>query len=119
MRLQAFVCLFVTFCCSAPARQESAVCGTRPEGWREERFLHRQSLRKRAFRRLGTTAQGGAAPAAARDAGNIAILEDTDGVVARRNDFDLDRRTVNFYPGGGGAVYGWLPGEGSYDAAAA
>ena len=40
------------------------------------------------------------AVSANRDAGNIAIIEDTDGVVARQNEFNLDLKTLRFTPAG-------------------
>lgn len=103
------------------ARQIPVVCGTRPGVWKEEQFLHRQSVRSRALRRaaLGLKAAQQPAAAAVRAIGNIAVLDDADGVVSRRNEFSLDQRTVSFLPGPGAAGYRYQTGEASYDAAAA
>jgi len=54
--------------------------------------------------------------AAARDIGQIAILEDGDGVVDRLNLFDLDRRVIVFSPAAAG--YRFRAQEAGYDAQA-
>ena len=53
-------------------------------------------------------------PAANRDTGNIAIIEDSDGIVARQNEFNLDFKTLHFTPG-----YRYSVVDGGYDEAAA
>jgi len=71
---------------------------------------------------MGLAAAGERAPAraASRDAGDIVVLEDADGVVSRRNAFDLDRRTVRFEPTAAGASrYRFSVSDGGYDDAAA
>jgi len=40
-----------------------------------------------------------AAPAASRDAGDIAILEDAGDIIARRNQFNLDYKMIQFFSG--------------------
>src|SRR5947208_1272262 len=75
------------------ARHNTAACGTTAETAGETLFLHRQAERARI--RLRPLA---AAPAADRDIGNIAIIEDTDGIVARQNQFNLDLKTLQFVP---------------------
>ncbi|HWQ55818.1 MAG TPA: hypothetical protein VN442_19175, partial [Bryobacteraceae bacterium] len=101
------------------ARHVPTLCGTRPGMWKEEHFLHRQSVRARALRR-STLKAAEPAGAAVRTIGNIAILEDADGVVARRNDFNLNQRTVTFLPTGATASrYSFQTGTATYDAAAA
>ena len=98
------------------ARREIALCGTTAETGREQVFLHRQSLRARA----GLSPRAASPPAANRDAGNIAIIEDTDGVVARQNQFNLNLKTVLFTPGGAGATsYRYSVSDGGYDEGAA
>ncbi len=96
------------------ARQEQVVCATHPERWKEELHLHRQSMRAR--RAAGAVLA--ARPATvARDVGHLAILEDSDGVVARRNDFNLDRRTIAFLPEAASTGrYRFQTSEESYDA---
>ena len=95
------------------ARQEPQSCATHPEIGKERLYLHRQARRARV-------AAAAARPAAARDIGQIAILEDTDGVVGRLNPFNLDQRTVAFTPAAAlAARYRFRTQEASYDAPAA
>ena len=119
MRYSAFWVLFSL--CFAPAalpREEQVLCGTRPGRWQEESFLHRQAERVRKLKRMGAAAAA-EAPRADRDAGNIAILEDSGGVVSRRNDFNLARRTLTFQPAAGATRYTFALTGGAYDPAAA
>ncbi len=99
------------------ARQVPQVCGTYRDKWKEELHLHRQAVAQRG--RHGPQAQS-LAPAASRDAGDIVVLEDADGVVARRNPFNLGGSTITFEPSGSNAVtYHFATGSNSYDADAA
>ncbi|PYT30287.1 MAG: hypothetical protein DMG57_08555 [Acidobacteria bacterium] len=82
----------------ATARQTKVICGTNPERWKVELFLHRQAERARRAAQLQSTGSPTSRPSAARDIGNIAVLEDGDGIVARRNPFDLDQKTLTFSP---------------------
>src|SRR5256885_4473078 len=91
------------------ARHEAALCGTGHETANEAIFLHRQSLRRPKPR--ATT------PSANRDAGNIAIIEDSDGVVAFPNEFNLDLKTLTFTPFG--THYRYAVSEAAYDSTAA
>ena len=92
----------------ALARRVPTLCGTSVETANERLFLHRQVLRKGLRPRLL------ASPAANRDSGNIAIVEDTDGIVARQNEFNLDFQTLRFSPG-----YRYSVVDGGYDETAA
>lgn len=95
-------------------RSEPVVCGTNADRTREEMFLHRQ-----AVRRHSRTAQPGLG-AAARDVGNIALIDDSNGVVARRNPFDLNQKTLRFLPVRPlAASYRFEVSGGSYDSDAA
>ncbi len=97
------------------ARLDGTLCGTHPERPAQEMFLHRQSARlKRTSARLST-------PALARpDSGDIAIVEDADGVVARRNPFNLNQKTLQFSPSNKEATrYKFTVGDQTYDDAAA
>ena len=89
-----FLLLFLV---SAPsqARLDWQTCGTLPSTAAEVRALHERNRRN-----LEAVAQTLAArrPSVARDIGHIAVLEDRDGVVARRNLFNLSGRTVRFLP---------------------
>lgn len=110
--------LFPVVLCAASlpllhARLTPQVCGTYPLRATEEAHLHQAARRSRP---------AAAAPArpAIPDAGNIAILEDGDGVVARRNDFNLDRKTVSFIPAAANAAqYRYQLGAATYDSTAA
>ena len=65
-------------------------------------------------------ATAGAPPSINHDAGNIAIIEDSDGVVSRPNQFNLDQKTLLFTPSGTNAAqYGYSVSEQGYDSAAA
>ena len=73
------------------ARQIVEICGTNPERRKEELYLHRQAeLARRAARMQSAGAQSGTPRAASHDVGNIVVLEDSDGVVSRRNPFNLN-----------------------------
>lgn len=106
------------------ARQEKLTCGTHGETPREEIHLHRQSAKSgiKRLRKITTLRAVGEREVAGRsvlpDAGSIAVLNDTDGVVARRNPFDLNLRNLQFNPAGAGK-YRYQLTEGSYDAATA
>jgi len=93
------------------AHHSTEVCGTTQETPNERIFLHRQSLRSRG------PAQPRAAVSGNRDIGNIAIIEDTDGVVARQNQFNLDGNTLRFTPSG--PHYSFAVAPQGYDASAA
>jgi uncharacterized protein (TIGR03437 family) len=81
----------------------------------EELALHRSSVRKLARDRVTL-----AAPSANFDAGNIAVLEDDGGVIARRNDFTLNNRLLRFQPlASDASKYGYELDAASYDSAAA
>ncbi len=80
----------------AGAREDLLVCGSYPDRWKEELHLHRQSRLRPAI--ALESARQASIPSVARDIGNLTILEDRDGVVARRNDFNLDRRLLTFTP---------------------
>jgi uncharacterized protein (TIGR03437 family) len=90
-----------------PARHEPTLCGTTPETPVERLFLHRVRNRTRRPAARATT----------RDSGDIAIVEDTGGIVARQNEFNLDQKTLRFTPSG--AAYSYAVLDGGYDAAAA
>jgi uncharacterized protein (TIGR03437 family) len=109
MRFGPIILIFAAV--SGYARHVTDGCGTTRETPAERRFFHRQALRRAARPRA-------AAPAPSnRDIGNIAIVDDSNGVVARQNDFNLDGETLGFTPQGG--AYRYAVSNGGYDAAAA
>jgi uncharacterized protein (TIGR03437 family) len=65
-------------------------------------------------------AAASAAASGNRDIGNIAIIEDADGVVERLNQFNLDSNTVTFTPAAAGAAhYRYAVAAEGYDSGAA
>ena len=83
------------------ARHDTGVCGTTAATPAEVMFLHRQAERARAARRRPLAAA--AAISTNRDIGNVAILEDGDGVVEKLNQFNLAASTLTFTAAGGGS----------------
>jgi uncharacterized protein (TIGR03437 family) len=81
---------------AAFARHSSAAdCGTTRETANETMFLHRQAARARTLRPRV------AGPLIAnQDIGDIAIVQDANGVVDRLNQFNLDGNTLTFTPTG-------------------
>jgi hypothetical protein len=116
MRLFRIV-LAIVLAAAAPlaARHGDSGCGTTRESAGESLFLHRQSTRFQPARALAAEA-----PPAARDIGNIAIIEDSGGVVGQVNLFDLGLKTLTFTPTAAGAThYRYSVALGGYDDAAA
>jgi len=117
MRSYSAILLVASFVpCILLGRLEPTVCGTHGDKTQEELFLHRQAVRHRV---LSGRAQ---APAVLppRDVGNIALIDDSNGVIGRSNPFDLNQRTLRFTPSKPlAAGYRFELGDVSYDAAAA
>jgi uncharacterized protein (TIGR03437 family) len=86
----------------ASAKSNGSWCGTYPGQTYEELDLHRKSLRAGKFK----AATG---RPAARLAGDILVLEDADGVVARRNPFNLVSQGVTFTPSANGYRFSTAP----------
>jgi uncharacterized protein (TIGR03437 family) len=97
--------------CPAFARHEPTLCNTGRETAAEALFLHRQALRRPVPRVAAAPALGN------RDFGNIAVIEDSDGVAAFPNQFNLDLNTLTFTPNG--AQYAYSVSAAGYDSAAA
>src|SRR5262245_1802917 len=104
------------------ARQEKLTCGTHALKPQEELELHRQSQRVAlqrsrklsVLRAAGEREVGGVS--VRPDVGNLAILDDADGVVARRNPFNLNRTTIRFVPVGSTERYKFEREPDTYDA---
>jgi uncharacterized protein (TIGR03437 family) len=113
------VCLALAVSASPlAARHETTGCGTSDTTPAEVMFLHRQAQRARAARMRPLVA----APAAStnRDIGNVAIIEDSDGVVEKLNQFDLKNATLTFTPVAGGTPrYRYAYSGPGYDSSAA
>ncbi len=98
----------------AQARQDPVVCGTGADAARLTLQLHQNAIR--TIKKRSSQAM---ANAALPDAGQIALLDDTDGTVARRNDFNLNKKTVRFVPSTANASRYRVEAAGdTYDAAA-
>ena len=92
----------------AVAKSNGQWCGTYPGQTHEELDLHRKS-------RLAGKFKSATSRTAARLDGNILILDDADGVVARRNPFNLTNRSVTFTPSSTG--YRFSTGTAAIDTA--
>jgi uncharacterized protein (TIGR03437 family) len=100
------------------ARHDAASCGTTGTTPAEVLFLHRQAERARAARPKPLAAT--ATASTNRDLGNVAIIENRDGVVETLNKFDLDNATLTFTPAAGGTPrYSYAYSGLGYDASAA
>ena len=104
--------ILLLFAAPAFARHDAAGCGTTRDTSAETLFLHRQVQRARG----GRAALASSTPAADRDIGNIAIIEDTGGVVEKLNQFNLDSSTLTFTPSASAAAhYRYSVSAASYD----
>lgn len=102
------------------ARQIQSICGSNSQLRKQELFLHRQVARVSRRAAQFAEVRNAVALAPAQDIGDVAILPDDGGVVARRNLFDLDQQTLTFTPAPPmAAAYEFQVSAGSYDAAAA
>jgi hypothetical protein len=116
MRIRSVIILAASLVpCALLGRLEPTVCGTHAGKTQEELFLHRQAVRHRPIGRAQTP---GFLPS--RDAGNIALIDDSNGVIGRSNPFDLNQKTLRFVPTKSQAVSYRFELEGvTYDATAA
>jgi uncharacterized protein (TIGR03437 family) len=110
-----FLIILVSLVVPLVAHHETGGCGTSRETPAQTLFLHRQAQRARAAR---IRPQAAAAPSGNRDIGNIAIIEDTDGVVEFQNQFNLDNNSLTFTPSAV-ARYTYSVESQGYDGAAA
>ncbi|MBX9600393.1 MAG: hypothetical protein K2X35_05295 [Bryobacteraceae bacterium] len=93
------------------------ICGTQQGALQAELVLHRQVKPDPA---KASSRRSFSARAASRDIGDIAIIEDSNRVVGRRNAFNLDRRTLTFLPQDSAAArYRLETGADTFDSAAA
>jgi uncharacterized protein (TIGR03437 family) len=98
---RCLVVLVLSACCVSPgfARHVPEICGTNPEFRKQELFLHRNAARVlRRSTGLRSLSETRLANAPVQDIGDIVVLPDDGGVVARRNPFDLDQQTLTFSP---------------------
>src|SRR5262245_5602958 len=109
-QVAASIVLFM-FLSQGFARQEQSVCGTYRDIAQVELHFHRQKMKKR----VASVSAAAGAPAASRDVGDIAVIEDSGDIIARRNDFNLDRKTIQFSTvGSGSARYRFQTSDSSY-----
>ncbi|HYI93475.1 MAG TPA: hypothetical protein VEX68_08020 [Bryobacteraceae bacterium] len=99
------------------ARQEQRSCASHADKWREELQLHQQAQAGLLKVKASLTAKS--AVRLLPDQGNIAHLGDSDGVVARRNPYNLNVKTIRFLPSADTRSYRYEVGDLSYDADAA
>ncbi len=97
--LSTVVSLTFLFSPASVARQDRLVCGTSRVRGIQERFLHRQAEKARSLASSKGMKAGQLAPRNTnRDLGNIAIIDDSGGVISHRNDFNLDHKSLSFTP---------------------
>lgn len=121
-RSSFIVCSVVLISQAAPAREgPGALCGTHGERAAEEAYLHKRSESRRGISpAVRLKALAARAASGNIDVGDIAVIDDSDGVVAQPNAFDLRGKTVAFLPSNGAATrYRVAISAESYDAAAA
>jgi len=83
-------------------REDVVLCGAHRDRWHAELQLHRKAQQRRDSRgagvRLQSAAEDGSRRPATTISGDLVLMEDADGVVSKRNSFDLDSQTVTFLP---------------------
>lgn len=104
----------ILFLAAAPmwARLTVDLCGTYPGRAAEEIALHRRAAPLRLAKRTALAAAG--VRSASRDIGNLAILDDAEGFVTRRNPFNLETRSIEFARISVSGRYGFQTGTGGY-----
>lgn len=106
--------LLVGSCFRVPAKEPQLICGTSREAAKEEVFLHRQS--RAQWRLLRATRE---AEPIGKDVGDIAVMYDSGGVVARRNPFNLEGRSITFTPNANHTAYRFTTAVAVFDETAA
>lgn len=115
-RIGSIFCVWLTLAPALEARSVAAACATERGNAAHEVALHRLAERQRARARMVLPGRA----ALAQDAGEIAVLDDAGGVVARANRFALSQRSLAFTPRDEAAsAYRYALGEAAWDAAAA
>lgn len=115
-RVVVCLSLFVSLAGTGLARREPPGCGTHHETTWERLFLHKRAAAVRKASGAVRLKASDAAPAS-RDAGDIVIMDDGDGVAGRLNAFNLDGKTVVFTPASPEAAsYRFETRAGSYSA---
>ena len=94
--MRAAIAILAAVCGCYAAQRPAAECGTTVGRAQEEMFLHSRHVLSRARTRAVAGATSNT------DVGQIAVIDDSGGVVGRRNLFNLDNQTLIFQPVGGG-----------------
>jgi hypothetical protein len=119
-KICSILCIALLAAPVLPARTDRVMCGTEKGNWREELHLNRMATRARLTGRL--TTRGAAVvdrTARTRDVGDLVVMDDSGGVIARRNPFNLVGRSLTFTPAASdGASYGLTVGDVAYDTTA-
>ncbi len=94
------LCSLFILCILMLAREAPlSVCGTDRERGSEEHYLHGRAEAKRGLTRSARLkALTASAATTNRDYGYVAVIDDSEGAVAQRNDFNLNQKTVAFVP---------------------
>jgi hypothetical protein len=119
-KICSILCIALLSAPVLPARTDWVVCGTERGNWREELHLSRMATRARLTGRL--TTRGRTAidrTASTRDVGDLVVMDDSGGVISRRNPFNLVGRSLTFAPAASdGKSYGLSVGDLAYDSTA-
>jgi hypothetical protein len=119
-RLCSILCAWVLAAPVLEARTLAVACGTGRGNAGQAVALHRFAARALARDRARLGRQAAGPRPAASDAGEIAVMDDAGGVIARANTFAMSNRTLTFTPAGGAAPsYRYALGGPSYDSGAA
>ena len=95
----ALIAIALLLCSPASARNASVTeCGTGPNVHAIERFLHHHSRMRRVAESGSIQSLGMPSAANNYDVDGVAVINDSDGVISRRNPFSLDKTTVRFTP---------------------
>jgi len=103
--------LLLAALCSFAAKPPQDQCGSYAARAHQEVFLHRQHAATRARLKLSA-----ATTQTNQDVGQIAVIDDADGVIDRLNPFTIDNKTISFTPASGG--YTLQTSGDSFDSAA-
>jgi uncharacterized protein (TIGR03437 family) len=102
MKVQSFFLTLLLLTQSLSARPARSTCGTYPDRLQEELLAHKQANLHRqlskSLRQMAGLAVTEDPRGAAKDIGNIALLEEDAGLISRRSLFNLNKRTLRFTP---------------------
>ena len=123
-RTTVLLASFLLLATAGVSKESVVTCGSHRDRLQLELQLHRKAQQQRRGRGGGVGVLSAAAAAAQRPAtatvGDLVLMEDADGVVSRRNAFDLLGRIVAFSPLGQQASrYRFAVTANGYDSAAA